>query len=302
MQSTRDLEHVGADDVDGAADDAHDVAVVDGRAVGGGAVADGAGDLAVADLGIGLGHGLDNVVDARIGHDGEQRGECLGDGLGGNDDDALVLACARSGLGGHADVAVVGQDDDGLGVDLGDGLEQVGGGGVHRLAAGNDDVDAKGLQDLRLAGAGSDGDETEGLGGLGSSLLVGMDLGGALGDLEVHVVDEDLVHLAELEHVLEHEVGRVGVHVDLVVGIGADQQLAIAHRGEELKDLVLIEGLLRLEEELVAVTELRALPVVVRLDLDAVEGAGLGGVRASNVAEKSSILASRDPGRRRRSS
>ena len=58
----RDLLHIGADHVDGAGDDAHDVTGVNRRAVGGAGVAHGAGDLAAADVGDGLGHGLGTVA------------------------------------------------------------------------------------------------------------------------------------------------------------------------------------------------------------------------------------------------
>ena len=81
--------------------------------------------------------------------------------------------------------------------------------------------------------------------------------------LHVHVVDEDLEDLAEAEHVLEDLVRLVGVHVDLVVGVGADDELAVAEGREVGQRLVGVEGLLGVEEELVAVAELRALPVVV---------------------------------------
>ena len=65
----------------------------------------------------------------------------------------------------------------------------------------------------------------------------------------------------------------------LVVGVGAHDELAVAERGEVAQGLVGVEGPLGLEEELVAVAELRALPVVVELDLDAGVGhvVGLGG-------------------------
>ena len=43
--------------------------------------------------------------------------------------------------------------------------------------------------------------QAQGLGGLGGSLLIGVNLGGALGDLKIHVVDEHLVDLTELKHV-----------------------------------------------------------------------------------------------------
>ena len=74
---------------------------------------------------------------------------------------------------------------------------------VHRLPTGNDDIHAEGLEDLRLAGPGGDGNEAKGLCGLGGTVLVGVNLRRAFGDLKVHVMDEDLVDLAKLEHVLE---------------------------------------------------------------------------------------------------
>ena len=44
---------------------------------------------------------------------------------------------------------------------------------------------------------------------------------------------KDVYKRQELKHVLEHQVGSVGVNVNLVVGIRANEQLAIAHRAEE---------------------------------------------------------------------
>ena len=111
-----------------------------------------------------------------------------------------------------------------------------------------------------------------------------MDLSGAVVGLHLHVMDKDLVDLAKLQHVLEHQVGGVGVHVDLVVGIGTHEQLAVAHGTQELQALVLVKRGVGLKEELVAVAELRALPVVVGLDLHAAESriaGGAGGVKRS---------------------
>ena len=89
-------------------------------------IANGGRDLAVTDLGDGLGHGLGDLLNRSFRHDREQRGKRLGNGLSGNDDDLLVLAGRRGGLCRHADVAVVGQDDDRLGIHLVDGFEQIG--------------------------------------------------------------------------------------------------------------------------------------------------------------------------------
>ena len=55
--------------------------------------------------------------------------------------------------------------------------------------------------------------------------------------------------------------------VDLEVGILAHEELAVAHGGEEGERSVAVEGLVvGVEEELVAVAVLGALPVVVELD------------------------------------
>ena len=99
-----------------------------------------------------------------------------------------------------------------------------------------------------------------------------MNLGGTVVGLHLHVVDKDLVDLTKLQHVLEHQVGRVGVHMDLVIGVSTHEQLAVAHGAQELKALVLVKRGIGLKEELVAVAELRALPVVVGLDLNATKG------------------------------
>ena len=238
------------------------------RAVRGAGVAHGAGDLAIADLADGVDHSGDGVLELGIGQDREQRGERLRDGLGGNDGDLLVGAGGGSGLGSHADVAVVGQDDDRGRVDLVDGAQQVGGRGVHGLATRHDHIDAEGLEDVGLAGTGGNGDKAQGLRGLGGLLLVLVDLSGTVVGLHLHVVDKDLVDLTELKHVLEHQVRGVGVHVDLVVGIGTNEQLTVAHGAQELQALVLVKRGVGLKEELVAVAELRALPVVVSLDLN----------------------------------
>ena len=115
-----------------------------------------------------------------------------------------------------------------------------------------------------------------------------MDLGGTVVGLHLHVVDKDLVDLAKLQHVLEHQVRGVGVHVDLVVGICAHEQLTVAHGTQELKALVLVKRGVGLKQELIAVTEFRALPVVVSLDLNAAKS-GITG-RAGGVKRSGEIL------------
>lgn len=135
------------------------------RTVGGTGVAHGAGDLAIADLADGVDHSGDGILELGIGQDREQRGEGLRNGLGGNDGDLLVGAGRGSGLGGHADVAVVGQNDDRGRVDLVDGAQQVCSRGIHGLATGHDHVNAEGLEDACLAGTGGNGDKARAFAG-----------------------------------------------------------------------------------------------------------------------------------------
>ena len=115
-----------------------------------------------------------------------------------------------------------------------------------------------------------------------------MDLGGTVVGLHLHVMDKDLIDLTKLQHVLEHQVGGVGVHVNLVIGVSTHEQLAVAHGTQELEALVLVKGSVGLKEELVAVTELRALPVVVGLDLNTTKGRVAG--RAGGIKRGGEIL------------
>ena len=193
------------------------------RAVGGTGVAHGAGDLAIADLADGVDHSGNSILELGIGQDREQRREGLRDGLGGNDCNLFIGAGRGCGLGSHADVAVIGQDDDRGRVDLVNGAQQVCSRGVHGLTTRHDHVDAEGLEDVGLAGTGGNGDKAQRLGGLGGLFLVLVNLGGTVVGLHLHVVDKDLIDLTELQHVLEHQVGGVGVHMDLVVGIGTHE-------------------------------------------------------------------------------
>lgn len=130
--------------------------------------------------------------------------------------------------------------------------------------------------------------KTQRLRRLGGLLLVLVDLSGTVVGLHLHVVDKDLIDLTELQHVLEHQVGGVGVHVDLVVGVGAHEQLTVAHRTQELQALVLVKRSVGLKEELVAVAELRALPVVVSLDLNTAKS-GIAS-RAGGIERSGEIL------------
>ena len=63
-------------------------------------------------------------------------------------------------MSGHQDVAVVGQDDDLIGRQLGDRLIEILGARVHRLAAGHDDMRAQAAEDVRQAFARRNHDDT----------------------------------------------------------------------------------------------------------------------------------------------
>ena len=175
-------------------------------------------------------------------------------------------------MGRHDDVGVVRQDDDGVGVHAPNGVEQILRRGVHGLPARHHDVDTEALENLRHARAGGDRHEPEQLvlrAFLGRKLLIALDT------LKLHVVDEDFRDLAALQEVMEHLVGCVGVNVHLELGFLANAQLAVAHRGQEIERLILVEHV-GIDEEFVAVGVLGALPVVDLLDRNLRGGAGTG--------------------------
>ena len=137
-----------------------------------------------------------------------------------------------------------------------DGVEQVTRRGIHGLAAGDDVVDAERAQDIRHALACGDRDEREGLAlfritGTERRLISGNAVGTFLA-LEHHVVDEDLGNLTAVSHVGEHRARRVRVHVHLEIGMGADEQFAIAERGEEIEGFGNVD-LVAMQQELRAV-------------------------------------------------
>ena len=268
--------------MDGAVGDADDVAVGDGVALGVLGILDGGGDLAGLDVGERLGHGLDVILEGCLAVHAEHGGEGLRHGLGGHDACRDVGQLA-GGLGGHDDVLVVRKEDDRVGVDLGGGIEQVLRGGVHGLAAGDDHVDAERLQDLGVALAGGDRHEPE---RLALGVLLGLELLGALLGLQLHVVDEHLGNLAALEEVRQHLVGRVGVNVHLELRRLAHAQLAVAHGCQEVQRLGLVEHV-GIHQELVAVGELAALPVVDLLDLDLRSGVA----RKGQLVDERALLA-----------
>ena len=205
---------------------------MDRCAVSGLGIAYGRRDLGITNVGDGIVHGLDILIHRELGVDHEHRGEGLQHGTRGHDSDLLAHAGGSGGLGGHADIAVVGKDDDVVGVGVLDGGEDVGRGGIHRLAALNDNVDTERMQDGCRARTGGNGHEAERLArAAGGNALIGRDFGRTVRRLEIHVVDKDLKNLAAMQHMTKHVVGSVGMDVDLVVGIGAHKKLAVTHRG-----------------------------------------------------------------------
>ena len=93
---------------------------------------------------------------------------------------------------------------------------------------------------------------------------------------------------------MKHLVGRVGVNVHFELGLLANAQLAVAHRRQKVERLVLVEHV-RIDEELVAVGVLGALPVVDLLDRDLRSRAGTG---KSELVAKGAGLAEQRRGER----
>ncbi len=142
--------------------------------------------------------------------------------------------------------------------------------GVHGLAARDHHVHAQGLEDIRLARTCSYSHHAKVFGRSSSCglALIGSDRSSAVFGLKVHVVNEDFEDLTLLEHMVQDLVGLVGVHVDLEVGEGAHQKLAVSHGREEVQVFFGVERLgVCMEEELGAIAVLRALPVIVELDV-----------------------------------
>ena len=103
----------------------------------------GIGDHGGVDVCGGLLHGGDDGLLVLINVEVEKSRNALGHGLGRDDDDALVLDKLRSLLGGHDDVLVVRQHEHRLGRGLVDLPQNIVGGGVHGLTAGDDAVRAE---------------------------------------------------------------------------------------------------------------------------------------------------------------
>lgn len=104
------------------------------------------GHLAGLHVGVGLGHRLDVLFEAGALVETEQGGERLGHAPRGNHG-ARRLGQLAGALGGHDDVLVVGQDDDGVGVHPTRRIKQVLRGRVHGLPAGHHHVHAQALED-----------------------------------------------------------------------------------------------------------------------------------------------------------
>ena len=269
-QRHHDRSNVGTDAFDGAVGDADDVSVFDRVAMSVFCILDRLGDLAGLHVSERLRHGFDVGFEIGLGIEPEKRRERLRNALGGHDGAGFlrnVYAC----LGCHDDVLVVGKDQNRVCVDLVDSRENVRRGRVHGLPARNNHVDAEGLENLGVAGAGGDGHDAEGLARL---FLFMLKLFGALFALELHVVDVDLGNLGIMgQEPCQNLVGAVGVNMHLEVRVHADHKVAIAHGGKELLRRVNIDRI-GMNEELGAVTVGGTLPVVDLLDLDLRSGTG----------------------------
>ena len=210
------------------------------------------GDEGGVDPGYGLGHAVRYLLFRGRLVQGEQGGDALRHGLGGDDDYAL-FGQRDALLRGHDDVLVVGQDENGLcgrAVYLG---EYVLGGGVHGLAAGDYPVRAQLPEELGHARAGADGDGAEGLlGGGYPRFSRGGLASGHLAVLLAHVFDLHLEQRAVGKRFGQDRAGDVRMDVDFYDLVVVHDDDAVA---QGLKEAAQQGGLLAV---LTSADELRA--------------------------------------------
>ncbi len=192
----------------------------------------GVGDLGGAHVFPGLLHGGGVAVPVAVGIQHQHGGNALGDGAGGHHHDLPVLNEAHALLGGHDDVLVVGQDEHRLGGGAGDLPEDVLGGGVHGLPAGDDAVRPQIAEHGGHARPGAHCHHAELLLRRrdGGPILLGLQLRldllqivGALGlpargqllGLGAHILDLRQLQGAVLLGLAQGRAGGVGVDVDL---------------------------------------------------------------------------------------
>lgn len=175
--------------------------------------------------------GFDVFFERSFAIEAEHRRKRLRHARGGNDC-ARLLGNLDTGLSGHDDILVVGQNDDRVGVDLVDGSKDVGRGRVHGLTAGNNDIDTEGFENLGRARAGSHSNDAK---RLVLCLELRLDFLIALVALQLHVVDMYFRDLAIVrKEPAQNLIGAVGVHVHLEVGVHADHKVAVSHGRQEV--------------------------------------------------------------------
>ncbi len=199
-------------------------------------------DLTTADIGDGILHQAGVADRILAGVEGDHGGESAGDGPGRDHGDVQgTHPCGL--LRGQDHVAVVGQDHDLLSAEGLDGVKQLGGAGVHGLAAVDDGVASQIAEELLVAGTGDHGhhhaaplaDLRRRRGGHRQPLVAFTRLG-------VHVVD---LHVADrpVPHGLaEDDTGVVDVHVDLDGALVSDDESAVPERREEGLERLAVDG------------------------------------------------------------
>ena len=201
------------------------------------------GDHGGVDVPGGLAHDLHQGLLALVGVEVQQGGNALGHGLGGHDHH-LFLAEGDALFGGHDYVLVVGEDEDGGGGGAVYLLEDVVGGGVHGLAAGDYAVGSQLPEQVLHALARADGDYAVFLFRLGHGaalfqlLFHLLQVVGALNVLagqQVLVLGAHVLYLGQLQHaellgLVQGVAGDVGVYMYLkgLVVLADDQAVAYA--------------------------------------------------------------------------
>ena len=184
-------------------------------------------------------HRRDVLIDVALRAECDDRGDALRHVVR-LDEMHLLLGQAGDLLCRENHVAVVGQQDDVVVGDSVDGVEQVLGGWVHRLAAFDDGVNTECLEDLDQPLAGHDRDHADAVG----ARRLGGRRGLALEDAAVlarHVADVELEQLAVPAGDADHTRRVVRVHVHLhELGL-TDNEHRVAQRLDVIADSLHVE-------------------------------------------------------------
>ena len=204
------------------------------------------------DVAHGFAHGAHQALFALVGVKVQQGADALGNRAGRHDDD-LFLREGDALFCGHDDVLVVREDKNGGSRRVLHGLQDVVGGGVHGLAAGDDVVDTEFKKQVCHSLTGTDGDNAVVLFRIGDVFLVigsrivlllfelffdFFEIVGSLGflaGLELLCLGDHVLNLGKLQRAVllafvQGVAGHVGMNVDLedLVVIADDERVADA--------------------------------------------------------------------------